>query len=90
LAWTIDYTESAKRQVSKLDRAVAQRIVNYLREHIANLDDPRDLGRALSEDRFKGLWRYRVGDYRIIARIEDQAVRVLVVSVGNRREVYRN
>jgi mRNA interferase RelE/StbE len=63
-------------------------VLRYLRERIADSDDPRRLGQALTGDR-KGLWRYRVGDYRIVAAIEDDRFVVLVVAVGHRREVYR-
>lgn len=86
MAWTIDYTDAAVRQLAKLDKPTARRLVDYLDERIAA--DPRAKGKAL-RGHLGELWQYRVGDYRVIARIEDDRVRVLVVRVGHRREVYR-
>jgi mRNA interferase RelE/StbE len=88
LAWTVDYAETAKEQLRKLDKQTARRIVDYMDERITGLDNPRSTGKALTGP-LGGLWRYRVGDYRVICDIQDGALRVLVVQVGNRREVYR-
>lgn len=88
MAWTIDYTNTAKGQLRKLDKPTARRIVDYMDERIAGLEDPRSLGKALTGP-LGGLWRYRVGDCRVICDIQDGALRVLVVRLGNRREVYR-
>jgi mRNA interferase RelE/StbE len=88
LAWTIDYADTAKGQLRKLDRQTARRIVDYMNERIATLDNPRSTGKALTGP-IGSLWRYRVGDCRVICEIQDGALRVLVVQVGNRREVYR-
>jgi mRNA interferase RelE/StbE len=89
LAWTISYTETALKQLRKLDRQVARRLVDFLDERVAPRTDPRDQGKALSGPAFASLWRYRVGDYRIVCEIQDAAVVVLVVGIGHRREVYR-
>ena len=88
MAWTIEYTDTAKGQLRKLDKQTARRIVDFMDERIAALDDPRSSGKALSGP-LGALWRYRVGDCRVICDIQDGALRVLVVQVGNRREVYR-
>jgi mRNA interferase RelE/StbE len=88
LAWTIELSETAVRQLRRLDRGVARRITIFLRDRVAPHADPRSTGKALSGP-LASLWRYRVGDYRIVASIEDDAVRILVVRVGHRREVYR-
>lgn len=88
MAWTIDYAETAKGQLRKLDKQTARRIVDYMDERIADLDNPRSTGKALTGP-FGGLWRYRVGDCRVICEIQDGALRVLVVQIGNRREIYR-
>jgi len=61
----------------------------FLRERVALLDDPRSIGEALRGSRLGDFWKYRVGDYRVISSIEDGALRILVVKIGNRREVYR-
>lgn len=89
MAWRIDFTDSAARQLRKLDRQIARRIVGYLREHVAPLADPRSLGAALKGDEPGQFWRYRVGHYRVIAEINDRAIRILVVRIGHRRDVYR-
>jgi mRNA interferase RelE/StbE len=87
--WTIEFAESAARQLRKLDPAIARRITAYLRERVASADDPRSLGAALKGDELGQFWKYRVGDYRLIAEIHDQEIRILVVRLGHRREVYR-
>jgi len=88
LAWTIDYADTARSQLRKLDKQTARRIVDYMDERIADLENPRSAGKALTGP-LGGLWRYRVGDCRVICDIQDGALRVLVVQVGNRGEVYR-
>jgi mRNA interferase RelE/StbE len=86
--WRVEFHRAAVREVRKLGAEGESRVLRYLRERIAGSKDPRRFGHALSGDR-KGLWRYRVGDYRIVAVIEDDRFVVLVVAVGHRREVYR-
>ena len=88
MAWTIDYADTAKGQLGKLDKQTARRIVEYMDARITGLNNPRSTGKALTGP-LGGLWRYRVGDCRVICDIQDGALRVLVVQVGNRREVYR-
>ena len=88
MAWTIDYAETAKNQLRKLDKTTAQRIVDFMEERIAGLEDPRSTGKALAGP-LGGFWRYRVGDCRVICDIQDGALRVLVVRVGHRRDIYR-
>ena len=87
-AWRVEFDRAAVRDLRKLGVDAERRVLHYLRERIAGSDDPRRFGHALAGDR-KGLWRYRVGDYRIVAAIEDERFVVLVVAVGHRREVYR-
>jgi mRNA interferase RelE/StbE len=89
VAWTIEYAESAKKTVRKLEAQDRRRIRTFLEERLAGLADPRSIGDALKGSRLGSLWKYRVGDYRIIADIEDGALKILVVKIGNRREVYR-
>jgi len=88
LAWTIEYAESAKKQLRKLDKASARRIADFMDERIAPSDDPRGIGKALKGD-LGDLWRYRVGDFRVFCAIQDKVLTVLVLQIGNRREVYR-
>jgi mRNA interferase RelE/StbE len=89
LVWQIKFDDSAKKDLAKLDKQIAKRITAFMRERVAVLDNPRSLGDALKGSELGEFWKYRVGDYRIIASIEDSAVRILVVKIGNRREVYR-
>lgn len=89
MAWRIEFEDSALKELAKLDKPVARRILAFLRERVAGLDDPRSVGEALKGSKLGEFWKYRVGDYRVIANIEDGALRVLVLRVGNRREVYR-
>ena len=88
MAWRVEYSAIAERQLRGLDRQTAQRIVDYMRNRVSALKDPRQRGQALT-GALVGLWRYRVGDYRVICDIQDRALRVLVVRVGRRDHVYR-
>ncbi len=88
MAWTIDYTQTALNQLRKLDKQSARRILDFLDERVAQRDDPRSTGKALTGPP-GGLWRYRIGDFRVICEIQDGELRVLVVELGNRREIYR-
>jgi len=88
LAWTVEFDPRALNELEKLDRIAQKRIVRFLQERIPSRTDPRDLGKALSGDKV-GLWRYRIGDYRVICHLEDQAEVVLVLRVAHRREAYR-
>ena len=88
MAWTIEYTETARNQLRGLDRPVARRIVDYMSVAVANLEDPRRRGRALVGP-LGGLWRYRVGDYRVICELRDDCLRVLVVRIAQRTRAYR-
>jgi len=89
MAWKIEFDRAAERELAKLDRAVAQRILVFLHGRVSQLEDPRSLGEALKGSRLGAFWKYRVGDYRIIAHIDDGLVHILIVRIGNRREVYR-
>ena len=88
MAWAIEYTETAQRQLRKLDKPTARRILDFLDQRIAKLEDPRTNGKAL-QGPLGAFWSYRVGDYRVVCDIQDAALRVLVIRIGNRKEVYR-
>jgi mRNA interferase RelE/StbE len=88
LAWTIEYAETAKKQLRKLDKVAASRILDFMDERVAASDDPRTMGKALKGP-LGELWRYRVGDYRIICNLQDGVMTVLVLQIGSRREIYR-
>ena len=89
MAWKIELDPGAERELSKLDPPIARRILGFLRDRLATLDNPRSIGEALKGSKLGEFWKYRVGDYRLIASIEDHEVRILVVRIGNRREVYK-
>ena len=89
MVWTIDLDDNARKQLAKIGKPAAARIVSYLEQRIAPLDDPRQQGRALQGPAFNHLWRYKVGDYRIICDIQDQRLIVLVVEIGHRSAIYR-
>jgi len=89
MAWSIELDPRAKHELNRLDQQIARRISRFLFERIAPLENPRSIGEALKGTEPGDLWKCRVGDYRIIASIEDKLVRILVVRIGNRREVYR-
>ena len=89
MAWRIEFDRAAERELGKLDPQIAKRILLFLYERVSSLEDPRSIGEALKGSRFGDFWKYRVGDYRIISAIEDGALRILVVKIGNRRGVYR-
>jgi mRNA interferase RelE/StbE len=88
LAWTIEITRTAEKQIKKLDRIAQTSIVRFLRERVQPADNPRQWGKPLQGEK-RGLWRYRVGDYRLICDIQDQSVTVLVLQAGHRKDVYR-
>jgi mRNA interferase RelE/StbE len=85
--WRVEFDADAARDLRKLGHAARRLVLIYLRTRIATADDPRRFGHPLTGD-LKGLWRYRVGDYRIVAAIEDERLVVLVVTLGHWREVY--
>ena len=89
MAWTIDYTDTALKQLRKLNKQTARRIVDFMDERIASLQDPRASGKALAGPLLGAFWRYRVGDCRVICAIQDSHIRILVVEVGDRKDVYR-
>lgn len=86
--WKIEVAAEAKRDLEKLDPQVMRRIERFLYERVARLDNPRSIGQALQGEKFGELWRYRVGDWRIICQIQDAKLVVLALRVGRRREVY--
>ncbi|MBI9083194.1 MAG: type II toxin-antitoxin system RelE/ParE family toxin [Desulfobacterales bacterium] len=88
MAWTVSISDIAERQLRKLDRPVQKRILDWLDERIEGGKNPRHFGEPLRGDH-AGLWRYRVGDYRILCEIRDREVLVLVLTIGHRRQVYK-
>ena len=83
----IEFTERSLKQLKKMDKHTAAFITGWLRKNIEGCSDPRQHGKGLTANR-SGQWRYRVGDYRIIAEIQDEKIIVLVVGIGHRKEIY--
>ena len=86
--WRIEITRTAEKQITKLDRAVQDFIIAFLRDRLRSAPDPRLWGKALQGDK-RGLWRYRVGDYRLICHIQDERITILVLELGHRKDIYR-
>ena len=89
MAWKVELDPVAERELDKLDHQAARQILAFLHGRLAKLDNPRLLGEALKGPRFGEVWKSRVGDYRIIARIEDTLPCILAVRIGHRRDVYK-
>ena len=89
MGYRIEFDPRAAKELEGLDREVARRILRFLRERVATLEDPRSLGEPLRGPELGRFWKYRVGDYRLICRIRDREATILVVRVGHRRDVYR-
>jgi mRNA interferase RelE/StbE len=88
LAWTIEFEERAECDLSRLDKSIQREIMKYLETRIANPPDPGSFGHALSHN-LSGLWRYRERDYRIVCKLEQDRLIVLVVAIGHRSQVYK-
>jgi mRNA interferase RelE/StbE len=86
--WALSYSAEATQQLHKMDRPTAQRLIKYLEERVIALDDPRKMGKALRGSKWGDCWRYRCGDYRIVVRLLDDDVVVMVMRVGHRKNVY--
>ncbi len=89
MAWTIEFQEKPLKQLEKLGKVNATRIISFLTDRIAGEENPRRNGQALQGSELGQFWRYRVGDYRIICDIQDRKLVVLVIDIGHRREIYR-
>ena len=89
LAWQIEFDSEAESDLRKIDREMQRCILRYLREKIATERDPRRFGAPLRRE-LSGLWKYRLGDYRIICRIEDKKVVVYVIRIGHRKDIYKS
>ena len=89
MVWRVELADSAAKQLRKLDPQIAKRILTFLRDRIAPLDDPRSVGEALRGKELGDFWKYRVGDWRIIADLDDGVMLITVIRIGNRRGIYR-
>ena len=89
MAYSVELSAEVDRELDKLDAQHSKRILKFLRERVAKLDDPRSIGEALHGSRLGEFWKYRVGNYRLICKIEDDRLVVLVLRIVDREEVYR-
>jgi mRNA interferase RelE/StbE len=89
MAWKVELSDLARKNLKQLDPQTAKRILAFLNDRIASLENLCAIGEALRGFKLGELWTYRVGDYRIISSIEDKTVRIIVVRIGNRKDVYR-
>jgi mRNA interferase RelE/StbE len=89
MAWSIELAPGAHKGLKGLDPGGVRRLLSFLHERVAPLEDPRCIGEAQKGSELGAFWKYRVGDYRLICRIEDGRLLILVVQIGNRREIYR-
>lgn len=89
MGYSVEFDPDAMRDLKKLDQPIQQRLVGFLKDRVATLDDPRSIGEALSGAKLGQYWKYRVGDWRIVCDIQDQRIVVRVLRVGNRKEIYR-
>lgn len=88
MAWSIEFDPDARRELEKLDKSVSDRILKFLRERVAPLDDPRTIGERLHGP-LRQYWKYRVGDYRLICSLKEDRLVLIVVQLGHRREIYK-
>lgn len=89
MVWNIELSPEFRKNLTKIGAEDARRILKFLHEHVRLLDNPRSIGEPLKGSRFSGLWRYRVGNFRIFCEIQDEKISILIVQVGHRREVYK-
>ena len=89
MLWVIKFADIVEKQLVSLSSTNQKRVRNFLTERVAILDNPRSIGEALVGKQFSGLWKYRLGYIRIICQIKDKEITILVVKIGNRREIYK-
>lgn len=87
MGWNVEFLATAKRELKKLDNRWQLAILDYLEDEIASIDNPRSRGKSLVGDK-QGLWRYRVGDYRIVCEIRDSELLIVAITIGHRKNVY--
>lgn len=88
MTYTVCYAKAALKSLQKLDRPIAAMLYAWVGKNLVGCTDPRAHGKALTANR-SGLWRYRVGDYRLIAQIDDSAVTILMLEIGHRSSIYK-
>ena len=89
MKYRVEFTQRALKDLKKLDRHTAALILGWIRKNLQDCENPYQHGKSLCAER-KGQWRYRVGDYRLLAKIEDNKIKILILNVGHRRDIYNN
>lgn len=89
MSYHVQLTDTAKKQLKKMDRQTASMLLGWMRKNLEGCENPRQHGKGLSANR-SGQWRYRVGNYRLIAEIEDDQIVILILSIGHRSDVYKS
>lgn len=89
MSWKIEFERQAQRAFDKLDMTSKARIARFIDQRLIPSEDPRELGKPLTGTDYRGVWRFRVGDYRLLTRIEDRIVTIIVLKIGHRSDVYR-
>lgn len=87
MMYKVEFTERAKKELKKLDKATVRIILAWIKKNLENCQNPRQHGKSLTGNR-GGEWRYRVGDYRLIAEIQDDRIVILILEIGHRRNIY--
>ena len=88
MTWRIEFTKNAAKQFAKLDKPVKQRIIDFLENRLTSMENPRQLGKAL-QGPLAEYWSYRVGNYRIMTKLEDTVLLILIVDIDHRKKVYK-
>nr|DAJ41525.1 MAG TPA: Cytotoxic translational repressor [Caudoviricetes sp.] len=87
MTWDVEYTEQAVKQLRKMDRYTRDLILSWVEKNLVGTEDPRQHGKGLTANR-SGQWRYRIGDYRLIADIQDEKIVILILNIGHRKDIY--
>lgn len=87
MIYKVEFTSRALKELKKLDKHTATLILGWVRKNLENCENPRLHGKALTANR-SDEWRYRVGDYRLLAKIDDGKITILILNVGHRRDIY--
>lgn len=89
MTWRVEFDRAAEKALAKIGKADARRIASFIDEHLIPSEDPRSLGKPLSGSSYRDVWRFLVSDYRLLARIRDEIVTIIVLKIGHRSDVYR-
>lgn len=89
MKWKIEFLPEAEKELEALDRQAARRILRFLKEKIEGADNPRYIGEPLRGPQLGKYWRYRVGDYRVVASISDASITIVIVRIGHRKKIYQ-